>query len=121
MSLEVLLLFFFRGIIFAILLLLWWASRVTQEQEKDIKSYKPTVEGFVVDSENNLSKPESNLPVSGSKSITDAETEKQSIALPDKFPFNDNDFLHAPRITNQPRRNSNIEHERNYPNRIGRF
>jgi len=88
------------GVIFAILLLLWWAGRVTQEQTKNIIPNEPPSEvasESVSNAAKETSKQGSNLPAPDSQSISDqemdTESEKQSIALSDKFPLNDNDFL----------------------------
>ncbi len=88
------------GVIFAILLLLWWASRVTQEQTENIISNEPranVTSETVSDATKKMSIEKSNLPAQISKSnpeqVKNIKAEKQSIALPDKFPLNDNDFL----------------------------
>ena len=68
------------GVIIAILLLLWWAGRVTQEQQDNIMSNEH-------ETESNLSE----LSSTSSINLT-MNTDKETAALPNKFPLNDNDF-----------------------------
>ena len=89
------------GVIFTILILLWWASRVTEEQTENIESNAPKAEvtaGSSPNTENKVSKPESNISALRSKSNTDQtmiqKTDMQLVSLPNKLPLNDNDFLH---------------------------
>jgi len=88
------------GVIFAILILLWWAGRVTQEQAENIESIQlkeKIITESVSDPENEVPQLESHLHEKYSQSITNQEIkgkiENQSVALPNKFPLNDNDFL----------------------------
>jgi len=94
------------GITFVIFILLWWASRVTQEQTKNITSSEPIAE-VAVESVHNLDneaeKPESNLSEPVSKPTTDqainADVEKQPAILPDNSPLNNNDFLPGKKVS----------------------
>lgn len=87
------------GITFVILILLWWAGRVTEEQTGNITSNEPiaeVAEQSVQTPDNEVEKPDSNLPKAGSKSTTDQTintgVDKQPVILPDKSPLNNNDF-----------------------------
>ena len=88
------------GVIFSIILLLWWAGKITQEQSEKNESYQSKAEvmaGFVQDIEYETHTSETNILEENLQSIANqeikVEIDNKLVALPDKFPLNENDFL----------------------------